>query len=147
MAALQDLADRVKPQVIYVDTDVGVDDDTATGEESKPYKSLAYAFIQHNGADKIYQSRASVTGTVSADGDSAERAVWKDPAKAAVKKAQGALDAHKKKLAKQQQLAAADEVKEKARLQTLEEAKKIVLKEDESLPKAKKITIGDKDVF
>jgi len=146
MAALQDLADRVKPETIYVDTDVGVDDDTATGEESKPYKSLAYAFIQHNGTDKTYQSRASTTGPVNADGDPAERAIWKDPAKAAVKKAQGALDAHKKKVAKQQQLAAAEEVKEKARQQTLEDAKKIVLKEDESLPKAKKITIGEKDV-
>lgn len=146
MAAIQDLADRVKPETIYVDTDVGVDDATATGEESKPYKSLAYAFIQHNGADKSYQSRASTTGPVSADGDPSERAVWKDPAKAAVKKAQGALDAHKKKVAKQQQLAAAEEVKEKARLQTLEDAKKIIIKEDESLPKAKKITIGEKDL-
>jgi asparaginyl-tRNA synthetase len=147
MAALQDLAERVKPHAIYVDTDVGLDDENATGEESKPYKSLAYAFIQHNGTEgATYQSRASTTGPVSADGDPAERAIWKDPAKAAIKKAQGALDAHKKKLQKQQQLAAQEEEKEKARLKTLEEAKKIILKEDESLPKATKITIGHKDV-
>lgn len=147
MAAIQDLAERAKLETIYIDTDTGADDETATGTESKPYKSLAFAFIQHGGADgKQYQSRASTTGPVSADGDPAERLVWKEPAKSAVKKAQGALDAHKKKLLKQQQAAAQEEEKEKARLKTLEEAKKIVLKEDESLPKAVKITIGDKNV-
>lgn len=147
MAAVQELASRVKMDTIYIDTDVGIDDETATGAESKPYKSLAYAYIQQGGAEgKTYQSRASTTGAVSADGDPKERLVWKDPAKAAVKKAQGALDAHKKKLVKQQQQAAQEEEKEKSRLKNLEDAKKIVLKEDESLPKAVKITIAYKNV-
>ncbi|EKD17616.1 uncharacterized protein L3040_006738 [Drepanopeziza brunnea f. sp. 'multigermtubi'] len=148
MAAVQELAIRVKMETIYVDTDVGVDDETATGAESKPYKSLAYAYIQHDGSDggRTYKSRASTTGPVSADGDPAERLAWKEPAKAAQKKAQGALDAHKKKLVKQQQAAAQEEEKEKARLKTLEDAKKIVLTEDSSLPKAVKITIGDKNI-
>jgi asparaginyl-tRNA synthetase len=82
---------------------------------------------------------------VSADGDLVERLVWKEPAKSAVKKAQGALDANKKKVLKQQQVASQEE-KEKARLKHLEEAKKIVLTEEPSLPTAVKITIGDKDV-
>ncbi|CZT07533.1 hypothetical protein WAI453_013621 [Rhynchosporium graminicola] len=147
MAAIQELASRAKLDTIYVDTDAGTDDQAATGEESKPYKSLAYAYIQQGGSEgKTYQSRASVTGAVSADGDPAERLVWKEPAKAAVKKAVGALDAHKKKVLKQQQQAAQEEEKEKARLKTLEEAKKIVLTEDESLPKAVKITIGEKSI-
>ncbi|KAG4431474.1 hypothetical protein IFR05_013046 [Cadophora sp. M221] len=147
MAAVQELASRVKMDTIYVDTDAGTDDQTATGEESKPYKSLAYAYIQQGGSEgKTYQSRASVTGAVSADGDPAERLVWKEPAKAAVKKAVGALDAHKKKVLKQQQQAAQEEEKEKARLKTLEDAKKIVLSEDSTLPKAVKITIGDKSI-
>ncbi|CZT03521.1 probable asparaginyl-tRNA-synthetase [Rhynchosporium agropyri] len=147
MAAIQELASRAKLDTIYVDTDAGIDDQAATGEESKPYKSLAYAYIQQGGSEgKTYQSRASVTGAVSADGDPAERLVWKEPAKAAVKKAVGALDAHKKKVLKQQQQAAQEEEKEKARLKTLEEAKKIVLTEDESLPKAVKITIGEKSI-
>ncbi|KAL2064414.1 hypothetical protein VTL71DRAFT_4908 [Oculimacula yallundae] len=147
MAAVQELASRVKMDTIYVDTDAGTDDQSATGEESKPYKSLAYAYIQQGGSEgKTYQSRASVTGPVSADGDPAERLVWKEPAKAAVKKAVGALDAHKKKALKQQQQAAQEEEKEKARLKTLEDAKKIVLTEDSSLPKAVKITIGEKNI-
>jgi asparaginyl-tRNA synthetase len=147
MAAVQALAERVKSTTIYVDTDVGLDEESQPGTESKPYKSLAFAYIQQGGSEgKNYLSRASTTGPVSADGDPAERLVWKDPAKAAVKKAQSALDAHKKKLLKQQQQAVQEAEKEKARLQHLEEAKKIVLKEDPALPKAVKITIGDKNV-
>jgi asparaginyl-tRNA synthetase len=147
MAAVQDLAERVKSTTIYVDTDVGLDEESQPGTESKPYKSLAFAYIQQGGSEgKNYLSRASTTGPVSADGDPAERLVWKDPAKAAVKKAQSAFDAHKKKLLKQQQQAAQEAEKEKARLQHLEEAKKIVLKEDPALPKAVKVTIGDKNV-
>ncbi|OWO99921.1 asparaginyl-tRNA synthetase [Marssonina coronariae] len=144
---MADLATRVKMDTIYVDTDTGADDQTATGDESKPYKSLAFAYIQHAGTEGgKYLSRASVTGPVSADGDPEERLVWKEPAKAAVKKAQGALDAHKKKLLRQQQASAQEEEKEKARLKTLEDAKKIVIAEDSSLPKALKIKIGDKNI-
>jgi asparaginyl-tRNA synthetase len=147
MAAVQDLAERVKMATIYIDTDTGIDEESATGSESKPYKSLAYAYIQHGGAEgKTYLSRSSTTGPVSADGDPSERLIWKEPAKSAIKKAQGALDAHKKKILKQQQVAAQEEEKEKARLKHLEEAKKIVLKEDPSLPKAVKIRICDKDL-
>ena len=78
MAALQDLAERVKQEIIYVDTDVGVDEESTEGTETKPYKTLAYAFIQKNGSaeGKTYQSRASTTGAVSADGDPAERLAW-----------------------------------------------------------------------
>ena len=147
MAAVQELAERVRETTIYVDTDIGLDEEAQPGTESKPYKSLAFAYIQQGGSEgKTYLSRASTTGAVSADGDPAERLVWRDPAKAAVKKAQSALDAHKKKLLKQQQQSAQAEEKEKARLKTLEDAKKIILKEDASLPKAVKITIGDKNV-
>jgi asparaginyl-tRNA synthetase len=150
MAAIQDLAERVKDSTtsaIYIDTDTGVDEESATGSETQPYKSLAYAYIQHGGSDGgKYQSRSSETGPVSADGDPAERLIWKEPAKSAIKKAQGALDAHKKKLLKQQQQASAEEEKEKLRLKNLEDAKKIVVKEDSSLPKAVKITIGHKNV-
>lgn len=83
---------------------------------------------------------------MSADGDPSERLVWKDPAKAAIKKAQNALDAHKKKFVKQQQMAAAEKEKDDARLKTLEDSKKIVLTEDASLPPAVKIKIMRKDI-
>lgn len=127
---------------IHVDTDVGVDGETADGSDAKPYLSLAYAYVQHGGTEKTtYLMRQSTTGKPEED-----RLTWKKPAKAAEKKAQNALDQHKKKLVRLQQVAAQEDEKEKHRLKNLEDAKKIVLKEDESLPKAVKITIGHKNV-
>lgn len=152
MAAVQELASRVKDAVVggetvFVDTDAGADDETADGTESKPYKSLTHAYIQN--IDKPtpkYQIRASVTGPVAEGEDASVRQQWKDPAKSAVKKADSAVTAHKKKLQKQAQVAAEEEKQRQARLANLEDAKKIVLKEDSSLPKAVKIKIGRKDI-
>ncbi|KFH40741.1 Asparagine--tRNA ligase, cytoplasmic-like protein [Hapsidospora chrysogenum ATCC 11550] len=151
-AAVQDLAERVKDAVktTYIDTDTGVDDTTAAdGSEAKPFKTLAFAYIQNldqQAETPKYLQRSSVTGPIAADEDPSARLVWKEPGKSAVKKAQAGVEQHKKKLAKQQAAQAAEEEKKKQRLQTLESAKKIVLKEDESLPKAVKITIATKDV-
>ncbi|KAI8956992.1 asparaginyl-tRNA synthetase [Daldinia sp. FL1419] len=148
MSAVQELAQRVKnDEKCYVDTDAGKDDETADGSEFKPYKSLAYAYIQNfEKPTPQYQTRASETGPVGPDEDPSVRLLWKEPAKSAVKKAQGALDAHKKKIQKQQQAAAAEAETKKQRLQNLEAAKKIVLKQDESLPKPIRIKISRKDI-
>ncbi|KAI0851086.1 asparaginyl-tRNA synthetase [Daldinia vernicosa] len=148
MSAVQELAQRVKnDEKCYVDTDAGKDDETADGSEFKPYKSLAYAYIQNfEKPTPQYQTRASETGPVGPDEDPSVRLLWKEPAKSALKKAQGALDAHKKKVQKQQQAAAAEAETKKQRLQNLEAAKKIVLKQDESLPKPIRIKISRKDI-
>ncbi|KAI2612514.1 asparaginyl-tRNA synthetase [Hypoxylon fragiforme] len=148
MSAVEELAQRVKNDAkSYIDTDAGKDDETADGSDSKPYKSLAYAYIQNfEKPTPLYQVRASVTGPVAADEDPSVRLLWKEPAKSAVKKAQGALDAHKKKVQKQQQQAAAEEEQKKQKLQNLEAAKKIVIKQDESLPKPIRIKINRKDI-
>ncbi|KAI1143919.1 asparaginyl-tRNA synthetase [Hypoxylon sp. FL0543] len=148
MSAVEELAQRVKNDAkCYVDTDAGKDDETADGSEFKPYKSLAYAYIQNfEKPTPQYQIRASVTGPVGPDEDPSVRLLWKEPAKSAVKKAQGALDAHKKKVQKQQQAAAAEEQLKKQREQNLEAAKKVVIKQDESLPKPVRIKINRKDI-
>lgn len=148
MAAIQELAERTKnDEKCYIDTDVGVDDETANGSEHKPYKSLPFAYIQnYEKPTPQYQIRASTTGPVGPEEDPSVRLAWKDPAKSAVKKAQGALDAHKKKAQKQAQAAAEEEKMKKQRMQNLEDAKKIVLKEDASLPPAQKIKINRKDI-
>ncbi|KAK8048491.1 asparaginyl-tRNA synthetase [Apiospora phragmitis] len=148
MAAVQELAERIKnEEKCYVDTDAGADDETADGSEFKPYKSLPFAYIQnYEKPTPQYQIRASVTGPVGPEEDSSVRLLWKDPAKSAVKKAQGALDAHKKKMQKQAQAAVEEEKQKKQRMQNLEDAKKIVLKEDASLPKALKIKLNRKDI-
>jgi asparaginyl-tRNA synthetase len=147
-AAVQELADRTQmDEKCYIDTDTGLDEQTAEGTEAKPYKSLAYAYIQnHDKPPKQYLVRASVTGALKEEEDPSVRLQWKEPAKSAIKKAQGALDAHKKRLVKQAAVLADQEAKKKQRLQNLEKAKLIALKEDETLPKAVKITIGNKDV-
>merc|ERR1712000_665286 len=150
MAAVQELAERVKDDSkVYVDTDAGVDNAAiADGSESKPYKTLAYAYIQNLNAPSTpeYLLRSSVTGPLAAGEDPSVRLVWKEPGKSAVKKAQAGVEQHKKKLAKQQQAQAQKEEEEKKKLQTIEDAKKLVLKQDASLPEAKKITIGEKDL-
>ncbi|KAL8301842.1 hypothetical protein RB593_000582 [Gaeumannomyces tritici] len=148
MAALQELADRTKSDdKTYVDTDVGVDGDAADGSESKPYKSLGYAFIQnHSQTAKTYLTRASTTGALGPDEEPSVRLMWKEPAKSAAKKAQSMLDAHKKKLQKQEQLAAAEEETRQKRLKNLEEAKSIVIKEDPALPPAARVELWQKDL-
>ncbi|KAM3510144.1 hypothetical protein MY10362_000183 [Beauveria mimosiformis] len=149
MAAVQELAERVKGSgdICYVDTDVGVDEPTADGTEAKPFKTLPFAYIQKiDNPSTQFLSRASVTGALADGEDPAARLTWKEPAKSAVKKAQSVLDIHKKKLVKQQAAQAAEDAKKKARLDNLEAAKKIVLTEDASLPKAVKMGIANKDV-
>lgn len=145
MAAIQELAERVKPEgdgKCYVDVDAGLDESSADGSESMPYKSLAYAMVANIDRPTItYLTRASKTGD-----DPAAAQLWKEPAKSAVKKATSAVDAHKKKMAKKAASDAKEEEAKKARLNNLEEAKKVVIKQDPSLPEAKRIRIDDKSV-
>lgn len=150
MAAVQELAERVKDDSkVYIDTDAGADDASlADGSEAKPYKTLAFAYIQNFNAPATpeYLLRSSVTGPLAAGEDASARLVWKEPGKSAIKKAEAGVAQYKKKLAKQEQAQAAEDEKKKQRLQVVEDAKKLVLKQDESLPAAKKITIADKNI-
>ena len=130
---------------IYIDEDVGKDDSSAHGTESSPYKTLLYALIQHGSAADAptYLTRKSETGPVSPDGDPAARLEWKPPAKSAVKKATNAYESHKKKVAKQADLAIREKEEADKRAKVLEEAKKVIIKEDESLPAPVKIRLDE----
>jgi asparaginyl-tRNA synthetase len=58
-----------------------------------------------------------ITGPLGADEGPSARPAWKEPSKSALKKAQGALDSHRKKITKQhhrQQAAAEEENKKQA---------------------------------
>ncbi|PHH54332.1 Asparagine--tRNA ligase, cytoplasmic [Ceratocystis fimbriata CBS 114723] len=145
---MADLVDRTKDAVTYIDTDVGVDNvPAANGSEAKPYKSLAFAYIQNiEQTSSKYLIRASQTGALEAGQDESARLAWKEPAKSAIKKAVAAVDQHKKKLARAAKVAAEEDERRKAREQNLDAAKKIVLKEDETLPKAQCIKINRKDI-
>ncbi|KAG9765853.1 asparaginyl-tRNA synthetase, partial [Aureobasidium melanogenum] len=119
---------------IYVDEEKGFDAESATGSEQAPYKSVQYAFLQH--ADNAqYQVRKS-----------AEEPEWKPAAKAALKKAANYADAQKKKAAKEKDLAIRLQKEEEDRQKVLEEAKKIEVNEDPSLPAALKMKLDNKMV-
>lgn len=145
MAAIQELAERVKPEgagKVYIDTDAGLDDATADGSEAKPYKSLSYAMIANiDRPTATYLSRASKTGD-----DPAAALLWKEPAKSAVKKATNAVAIHKRKQAKTAVSDAKEDEARKQRQGNLEEAKKVIIKQDPSLPEAKKMRIDDTSV-
>lgn len=119
---------------IYIDEEKGVDASPATGTEQAPYKSVQHAFLQH--ADNAqYLVRKS-----------AEEPEWKPAAKAALKKAANFADAQRKKAAKEKELAIRQQKEDEDRQRVFEEAKKIVITEDKSLPEAKKIKLDDKSV-
>ena len=131
---------------VYVDEDVGKDDHTSTGAEDAPYKTLLYALIQHPPKEgRQYLTRKSETGPVSADGDPKARLEWKPASKAGMKKATNLYEQHVKKQGKADQLALREKQEMEKRQLVLEEAKKIKIVQDPTLPKAIKIHLNEKD--
>ncbi|KAL4974494.1 hypothetical protein BDW66DRAFT_86386 [Aspergillus desertorum] len=131
---------------IYIDEDVGKDDSTATGSESAPYKSLLYAFLQHDPSKGTqYLTRKSQTEPTGEGADPASKLEWKPATKSAIKKATSLLEQRKKKAAKEQQLAIREKEEAEKRQLVLEEAKKVIIKEDMSLPKPVRIRLDVTD--
>jgi asparaginyl-tRNA synthetase len=128
---------------IYVDEDVGRDDDTAVGTEVAPYKTLLHAMIKNPGA--AYLTRKSESGPVDENGDPSSRLEWKPATKSAMKKATNLFEQHKKKQAKAADLAIRENAEAQKRQAVLEEAKKVVLKEDASLPAPVRIKLDETD--
>ena len=133
-----------KGATIYIDEEAGQDSSSADGSQQQPYKSLQYAYLQHlEGPSYLVRKREAEAGT-----DGAAPAVsedWKPAAKAAMKKAVNYADAQKKKASKEKDLAIRQQKEEEERQKVLDEAKKIVITEDTSLPKAVKIKLDEKD--
>lgn len=128
----------------YIDEDVGQDIDTQTGDESLPFKSLGFAVLTHGEFHK-FLTRKSVTGEVPEGSDTSARLEWKPAAKAALKKAVNYAKTQKKKAEKAQELEAQQAKVLADRTKVLEEAKKITLEEDKSLPAPIKIKLDDTD--
>ncbi|KAE8376096.1 hypothetical protein BDV26DRAFT_266388 [Aspergillus bertholletiae] len=128
---------------IYIDEDVGRDDSTATGSESAPYKTLLHAFLQHAPSEGFqYLTRKSQTEPADKDADKLE---WKPATKSAVKKATNLYEQRKRKAAKEQELAIREKQEADKRRLVLEEAKKVIIQEDSSLPKPVKIRLDETD--
>lgn len=128
----------------YIDEDVGQDVDTQTGDEKLPYKSLGFAVLTHGESHK-FLTRKSVTGDLPEGADASARLEWKPAAKAATKKAINFAKTQKKKAEKAQELEAQQAKVLADRTKVLEEAKKITLQEDKSLPAPVKIKLDDTD--
>ncbi len=127
------MADATQKKV-HIDEEVGEDTPAADGTETKPFKTVSYAYLQSEGkAQYLVKKR---------DADD-EKATYTPAAKAALKKAANYADVQKKKQGKERELALRQQGEEEERRRALEEAKKIVIKEDETLPKAVKINLGE----
>ncbi|KAK5137970.1 hypothetical protein LTR08_005767 [Meristemomyces frigidus] len=120
----------------YIDEEIGVDTAEADGSQAKPYKSVQFAYLQHT-------DQASYLVKNRDKGEDAQPE-WKAAAKAALKKAANYADAQKKKAGKEKELAVRQQKEQADRDAALEEAKKIVLHEDASLPTAVRISLGEK---
>ena len=113
---------------IYVDEASG-SDTTGTGSQDAPYQTLGFAAYSQPSASYLIRK--------DAQGEYAE------PTQSALKKAKKTAEGIEKKRKKQLELeererqAKGDEKEKREKL--LEESKKIVLTEDESLPKATKV--------
>lgn len=132
---------------VYVDEDVGKDDSAADGSETKPYKTLLFAHIQHPAASSDspqFCTRKSETGPVGEDGDPAARKEWKPMTKSAQKKVTNLYEQHKRKLAKTDGFAIREKQEQEKRQSLLQEAMKVRIKEDSNLPKAIEIHLDEK---
>ncbi|KAJ5160745.1 Asparagine--tRNA ligase cytoplasmic [Penicillium canariense] len=132
---------------IYIDEDVGHDDASAAGTEAAPYKTLIHAFVQHapTTAGIQYLTRKSQTDAAGEDVDPAAKLEWKPATKSAMKKATNLWEQRKKKAAKEQELAIREKAEADKRHKVLEEAKKVVITEDASLPKPVRIRLDVTD--
>lgn len=132
----------------HVDEDVGKDDLSADGSEQSPYKSLLFAQIQHPPTPTDgpqYLMRRSVTGPVSEDGDPEARKEWKPATKSALKKVANLYEQHKRKQAKGDEVAMREAKEQEKRHKALQDAMKVMILEDNKLPKAFKIRLNEKD--
>ncbi|KAJ5088294.1 hypothetical protein N7456_011910 [Penicillium angulare] len=132
---------------IYIDEDVGRDDSTATGAETAPYKTLVHALVNHEPTTEgiQYLTRKSQTDAAGENVDPAAKLEWKPATKSAMKKATNLFEQRKKKAAKEHELAIREKAEADKRQAVLEEAKKIVIKEDTSLAKPVRIRLDNTD--
>lgn len=119
------------PAPYYVDETAG-SDTTGDGTQQKPYQSIAFALFTHGQSEAVL---------IRKDGG------YEEPTQSSLKKAKKTADGLEKKRKKQEEIAEKD-AKEKEELaqrrtQLLEASKKIVLVEDQSLPKAVKAKLGN----
>jgi asparaginyl-tRNA synthetase len=115
---------------IHIDEKAG-SDVTGKGSPDQPYETLAFAVFTHQATSPQYLIRKDASGT------------YEEPTQSALKKAKKGADGLEKKRKKAEEAAAreaqADSEERERREKLLEESKKIVLMEDETLPQATRV--------
>jgi len=101
-------------------------DITGDGTQEKPYQTLGFA---------VYTLGNTTPESFLVYGKES----YEEPTQSALKKAKKTADGIDKKRKKQEELDAKKEAEDKEKREKLEESRKIVLTEDESLPKATKV--------
>lgn len=114
----------------YINASTG-DDERGDGSEEKPLKSLFRAMLLAESSDGDFR--------VAAEGDD-KKGSWEPASKSAIKKNKTRFDAELRKKQKRVEKEANEEAKEEDQL---EEAKKITLSLDPSLPEAKSVKIRE----
>jgi asparaginyl-tRNA synthetase len=115
---------------IHIDEKAG-SDITSHGSPDQPYETLAFALFTHQALSPQYLIRKDPTGT------------YEEPTQSALKKAKKGADGLEKKRKKAEEAAAkeaqADREERERREKLLADSKKIVLKENETSPKATRV--------
>ncbi|KAB8345892.1 hypothetical protein FH972_022947 [Carpinus fangiana] len=131
---------------VYIDEATGQDADTAQGTEQAPYKTLQYAFFQEKpNARYLIRKTADEEKDAAPNAESSLPQGYKAAAKAALKKVTNALDQHKKKAAKQDELDRKKKLEDAEREKVFEAAKNIKITEDTTLPAPVKIRLDEQD--
>ncbi|KAJ7104560.1 hypothetical protein C8R43DRAFT_1047252 [Mycena crocata] len=112
---------------IHIDETAG-SDTTGSGAADQPYQSLGFALFTH-GASVSFLTRKDTSGT------------YEEPTQSSVKKAKKTAEGLEKKRKKADDIERAEKEEKEKRDKVLEQSKKIVLVEDEALPKATKAKI------
>lgn len=131
---------------VYIDELKGQDAESAQGTADAPYKTLQYAFFQQKpNARYLIRKSADEDKDGAPEADASLPQGYKAAAKAALKKVTNALDAHKKKAAKQEELDRKKREADAEREKVFEAAKQIKITEDTTLPTPTRVKLDEQD--
>jgi len=125
---------------LFIDEDIGVDAPETPGTEEQPFKTLigAMTHTYKSQPDAKFKIRKKQTGT-----EDETPPAYAPVAKAALKKATNLHQANLKKEAKREEISKKEQEAKAAKDAQLEQAKKVVIVEDISKPKAISIKLRD----
>ncbi|KAF2760092.1 asparaginyl-tRNA synthetase [Pseudovirgaria hyperparasitica] len=126
----------------YVDETVGKDESATEGTQLLPFRTVQAAYLKFGDTANYLVRKATEVAENAAESAPAD---WQPAAKTALKNAKKYAEQLKKKEAKEKEQLEKKAKEDSERAKVLEEAKKVVITEDPSLPKAIKIKLHEKD--